>query len=1152
MKNTYRRNIRTNPVFNALAAAVALSLAGAASPAWANGGAGGGSNAFPVGSPGGIDSMTGVGGAGGGLMATAGGGGGGAGVSGGAGGNSIGGGDGGGGGVNAGESGSAGEAGAAGAGGGGGGGGAHGAVVSTSSTNPGIVVGGAGGVGGTGGAGSEVGGGGGGAGGAGVVVNAANIEYITNSTITGGAGGSGGTASHSGSGGNGGAGVAFTGSGMLNNAGSISGGAGGAAGVGASDNGNVGAGGAGISGAGLNIVNSGSITGALSGDAFTRANAITFTGGANTLTLEGTAWTLAGKLGLNGNSSLTFNQATHQVVGNAIEGNGSVIQDGQGFLILSGTNTYTGGTTIAKDRSLVISRDANLGDASGGLTLNGGMLQTTTGFASARGIALGADGGTIQADLDATPLTLNGTISGAGGLTTIGGGRLTLSGTNTYTGGTNVYSDVNVTATGALGTGAVIVDGNISDANPILTFQAGASAANLNLHNRNNGVTTFDDSSTAGQGIIANDAHGATVFAGSSSAGNAAITNNSFGVTVFDESSSAGNAAITNNGSGATLFDDSSNAGNATITNNNLGVTAFTLQAAADGATIVNNAGGTVDISFVGSGIGIGSLSGAGLVSLGGKTLTLGGLHRDDTISGVIADGGDGGGTGGSLIKTGAGMLVLNGINTYTGNTMVDAGTLEVGDANTPAARIAGAVQVNAAGTLRGHGIVGGNVMNQGIVRPGGSIGTLTIAGNYTQSPGATLMIDVSPTAASQLKVGGTASLAGTLSLLYGPGTYTAKAYRIIDAHAVTGGFTAITGNAPGGVAPTILAGASGVDLSLAGSGTVTPVTPETPLVVAPTNATIFGAVGSAALREGQRVNNVLLDRLGEPCFSPAQGSGACLRPDHQVWIQAVGTDTRIDGNRGASDVRGQRYGFLAGVDRRLSNGWTVGIAGGYSHADVTEDDTNAKGRLDTLRLAAYAGKSLGRVNVAGTLGYAYDFLSTTRSFGALGRAKGSGHGQEFNAGAQASMPWTVGRSLITPRLGLRYAHVQGLGLSETGPTSQNLGIGKQRFDSLQPYVGVTLDVPFQTRSERPASVQARLGYAYETQNMSRDVAVTAADGTGFIIAGTRDTRGLFTAGLGATLPIGKSANAYVRYDALLHTGNVSAQSLQAGVDYRF
>ncbi|VVE17520.1 autotransporter domain-containing protein [Pandoraea morbifera] len=56
---------------------------------------------------------------------------------------------------------------------------------------------------------------------------------------------------------------------------------------------------------------------------------------------------------------------------------------------------------------------------------------------------------------------------------------------------------------------------------------------------------------------------------------------------------------------------------------------------------------------------------------------------------------------------------------------------------------LTGDVQVYAAGTLRGHGTIVGSVTNDGIVRPGGSVGTLTINGNYTQNANATLLIDV-------------------------------------------------------------------------------------------------------------------------------------------------------------------------------------------------------------------------------------------------------------------------------------------------------------------------------------------------------------------------------------------------------------------------
>src|SRR3546814_12832850 len=81
-----------------------------------------------------------------------------------------------------------------------------------------------------------------------------------------------------------------------------------------------------------------------------------------------------------------------------------------------------------------------------------------------------------------------------------------------------------------------------------------------------------------------------------------------------------------------------------------------------------------------------------------------------------------------------------------------------------------------------------------------------------------------------------------------------------------------------------------------------------------------------------------------------------------------------------------------------------------------SEEPGAARAKLDTLRLAAYAGRRLGPVNLAGTLGYAYDFISSTRSFGSLGEAQDSGHGQQFTAAAQASLPWALGRATLTPR----------------------------------------------------------------------------------------------------------------------------------------
>ena len=73
-----------------------------------------------------------------------------------------------------------------------------------------------------------------------------------------------------------------------------------------------------------------------------------------------------------------------------------------GTLVLSGTNTYTGGTAI-NGGTLAVSSDANLGAAAGGLTFNGGTLANTSAFTTGRAITLAAGGGTFNTAADPPP-----------------------------------------------------------------------------------------------------------------------------------------------------------------------------------------------------------------------------------------------------------------------------------------------------------------------------------------------------------------------------------------------------------------------------------------------------------------------------------------------------------------------------------------------------------------------------------------------------------------------------------------------------------------------------------------------------------------------------------------------------------------------------
>ncbi|WP_244558512.1 autotransporter outer membrane beta-barrel domain-containing protein [Tardiphaga sp. OK246] len=195
-------------------------------------------------------------------------------------------------------------------------------------------------------------------------------------------------------------------------------------------------------------------------------------------------------------------------------------------------------------------------------------------------------------------------------------------------------------------------------------------------------------------------------------------------------------------------------------------------------------ADGTFNISAItAAGTNIQSLAGSGAVTLGAKNLTI--TNANDLFSGVIS------GTGGLTLS--GGMQTLSGVNTYTGGTTVSGGTLSVNGS------VCGAMTVLAGGTLQGTGTVC-DTSNAGIVAPGNSIGTLTVAGNYTGN-GGTLQIesvlggDASPT--DRLVV--TGNTAGSTNVrvinLGGSGAQTVEGIKIIDVGGASNGAFSLLGD---------------------------------------------------------------------------------------------------------------------------------------------------------------------------------------------------------------------------------------------------------------------------------------------------------------------------------------------------------------------
>jgi outer membrane autotransporter protein len=110
---------------------------------------------------------------------------------------------------------------------------------------------------------------------------------------------------------------------------------------------------------------------------------------------------------------------------------------------------------------------------------------------------------------------------------------------------------------------------------------------------------------------------------------------------------------------------------------------------------------------------------------------------------------------------------------------------------------------------VAGTGTLPATVINGGTLSPGLSIGTITIAGNLTFVGAGNYIVEVSPTAADRTNVGGSANLAGTLTLIPTGGTYAiGRQYVLLNADGGVNG-TFATGDVTGLFGPAIHASVS-------------------------------------------------------------------------------------------------------------------------------------------------------------------------------------------------------------------------------------------------------------------------------------------------------------------------------------------------------
>lgn len=321
-------------------------------------------------------------------------------------------------------------------------------------------------------------------------------------------------------------------------------------------------------------------------------------------------------------------------IDSVIRGTGGLNKGDLGTLILTGDNTYSGGTTITSG-TLQVAGDNNLGAADTGITFNGGTLKYGEAFDTARQVTLESGGGTF--DTNGHNVSLLTEVEGNGQLTKTGKGSLTLTLDNTYTGGTTINQGVLQLGTGG-DIGSIqgdIVDNGVLNINRSTTLaltgdisgegqlhQTGSGTTELQGNNSYSGATLIthgvlqagntDTLSAASHhyvvaGTTLNTQGYNQTVAGLSNGGDVSLTGQQIGTTLTVKGDYSGekgtiNMAATQNGNGAgiadrLIIDGGKASGNTLLNVDGSGLGAPTVGDGIEVVTALNGATTTVQTS---------------------------------------------------------------------------------------------------------------------------------------------------------------------------------------------------------------------------------------------------------------------------------------------------------------------------------------------------------------------------------------------------------------------------------------------------------------------------------------------------------------------------------------------------------------------------